>query len=115
MEDLADTVAAVFAHHGVVVLLGVLLDDAADIPRGAGPDDLQGRYRHSWVTWIRPLGVRCHLAHLDHDAGVAVELVLDDRYVDVDDIAVFELARCLRNAVADHVVDRGADGRGKPL
>ena len=49
------------------------------------------------------------LADEVHAAGVAVEAVLDDRDVDVDDVAGLQ-ALVVRDAVADHVVDRGADG-----
>jgi len=42
-------------------------------------------------------------------AGVAVEAVADHRDVDVDDIAGLQPA-VIRDAVADHVVHRGADG-----
>ena len=38
--------------------------------------------------------------------------VQDERHVDVDDVA-FPQRLVVRNAVADHVVDRGADGLGE--
>jgi hypothetical protein len=52
------------------------------------------------------------LAHVEHAAGVAVPAVLDDRDVDIDDIALLQPALA-GNAVADDVVDRGADRLGK--
>jgi hypothetical protein len=51
-------------------------------------------------------------ADLEHPAGVAVVAVLDHGDVDVDDIAFFQLLRA-GNAMADHMIDRGADGFGK--
>jgi hypothetical protein len=55
------------------------------------------------------------LAHRVHAAGVAVEAVLDDGDVDIDDVAVPEHLGRARDAVADDVVDRGADGLGEAL
>ena len=49
------------------------------------------------------------LADEVHAAGVAVEAVADHRDVDIDDVAGLQ-APLVRDAVADHVVDRGADG-----
>ena len=48
------------------------------------------------------------LADVEHPAGVAVEAVLDHRDVDVHDVAGLQDA-IPRNAVADLVIDRGAD------
>src|SRR6266436_607449 len=42
-----------------------------------------------------------------HPAGVAVPAVEDEGDVDVDDVALLERLLA-RNAVADHVIDRGA-------
>ncbi len=49
---------------------------------------------------------RCFSNH-EHPAGVAEPAVLDDGHVDVDDVALFQRL-VVGNAVADHVVDRGA-------
>ena len=116
VEDPANAVAAVLAYHGVVVLLGVPLDDMADVPQGrAGFDHFQGQVEAFLGDLDQALGVGRHLAHLDHDAGVPVKLVLDDRHVDVDDVAIFEPAGVRGDAVADHVVDGGADRAGKAV
>ena len=62
-----------------------------------------------------PLGEHGRLADEVHAAGVAVPAVLDDGDVDVDDVAVLEDLARARNAVADHVVDRGAERLRKAL
>ena len=49
------------------------------------------------------------LADVVHAAGVAVVAVLDDGHVDIEQVAALEHP-LVGNAVADHVVDRGADG-----
>ena len=63
------------------------------------------------VDALAGLGGRAHEEHL---AGIAVVAVLDDGDVDVDDVAVFELF-VAGDAMADLVVDRSADGFGKPF
>ena len=57
------------------------------------------------------LGKNGGFAHKEHLAGIAVVAVFDDGDVDIDDIAVFEFF-VAGNAVADLVIDRGADGLG---
>ena len=52
------------------------------------------------------------LADEVHAAGVAVEAVADHGDVDVDDVAGLQ-ALIVRDAVADDVIDRGADGLGE--
>src|SRR5690606_33841264 len=52
-------------------------------------------------------------ADVVHAAGVAVPAVLDHGDVDVDDVAVLQDLGLARDAVADHVVDRGAHGLGE--
>src|SRR5580692_2909703 len=58
------------------------------------------------------LGRHRGLAHVVHAAGVAVETILDDGDVDIDDVPGFELP-VIGDAVADHVVHRGTDGLGE--
>ena len=72
-------------------------------------------YRHSWVIWMRRLAWGAHLSHLHHDAGIPVVAVLDHGHIDIDDVAVFQFAAVGGDAVADHVVDRGADRAGEAI
>ncbi|MCY1440507.1 hypothetical protein D9M71_567860 [compost metagenome] len=51
---------------------------------------------------------------MEHAAGVAVVAVLDDGDVDVQGVAILERL-VARDAVANHVVDRGTDRLGKTL
>ncbi len=64
----------------------------------------------SWrdLSMSRSAG-RGDLADGEHAAGIAVPAVLDDGDVDVDDVALLEALVRARDAVADHVIDRGAD------
>src|SRR3546814_481916 len=52
-------------------------------------------------------------ASVVHAAGITVEAILDHGNVDIHDITVLEHLGRARDAVADDVVDRGAQGLGK--
>ncbi|MNN46538.1 hypothetical protein D3C81_1609220 [compost metagenome] len=54
------------------------------------------------------------MADGEHLAGVAVVTVLDHRDVDIDDVAILQRF-VVGDAVADDVVDRGADRLGEAL
>ena len=56
----------------------------------------------------QPLRLDADLADIEHAAGVAMPAVDDGGDVDIDDVAVQQLA-VAGNAVADDMVDRGAD------
>jgi hypothetical protein len=79
-------------------------------PRWAPGLDLADAQPHAFVGDLgQALGLDRRLADQEHAAVVAVETVLgDDGDVDVDRVAVLEHL-VARDAVADHVVDRGAD------
>ncbi|MNL21380.1 hypothetical protein D3C87_1426670 [compost metagenome] len=109
VEDFADTVAAELANHRETVLLGVLLDHFADVAEAAaGFDDLD-RLVHAFLGDLRQtLGPDRHFADVEHAAGVAVVAVFDHGNVDIQGVAVFQ-GLVVRDTMADHVVDRGAD------
>ena len=54
------------------------------------------------------VGLHAGLADEKHAAGIAVKAVLDDGDIDIDGVAVLQLA-VARDAVTDHVIDRRAD------
>src|SRR3989344_636783 len=109
MEHLADAVAAELANHRKAVLLGVLLDDFTDVAQAAPRLDDFNRLVHAFLGHLRQaLSPDRHVADVEHAAGVAVVAVLDDRDVDVQGVAILERL-VVRDAVADHMVDRGAD------
>ena len=58
------------------------------------------------------LGGAGDLAHRIHAARIAVPAIDDERHVDIEDVALLQRARA-RDAVADHVVERGADRFGE--
>jgi len=115
VEDLADAVAAVLAHHGEVVGLGVFLDGVADIAQvNAGFHQLNAQHHAFVADAAQALGENGRLADEEHLAGITVVAVFDDGDVDIDDVAVFQLF-ITGNAVADLVVHRGADGFGEAV
>src|SRR5690606_35266447 len=109
VETTADAVAAVLAHDRVTVALGVDLDGVAYVAEGGARPHGADPLPHALVAHAaQALGDHRGLADEKHAARVAVEAVLDDRDVDVDDVAVLELALA-GNAVTDDVVHGGAD------
>ncbi len=110
VEDLADAMTAILAHDAAMVSLGVGLDRMADVAEtNAGADHLDADL-HAIVSHLHQASRRrLDLAHGEHAAGIAVVAVLDHGDVDIHDIAVLQFL-VGGNAVADLVVDRGADG-----
>ena len=91
------------------VLLGVGLDRGADVAEAAAGPHLADAEPHALVGHLdQAPRLDARLADVEHAAGVAVVAVLDDGDVDVQDVARLEHPLA-RDAVADLVVDRGAD------
>ena len=113
VEHPPDTVAAELAHDGAVVALGMVLDRVPDVAEpGARPHPLDPAPHALAADPGDPLADERRLADEEHAAGIAVVAILDHRDVDVDDVAVLQ-PPIARDAVADHVVDRRADGLRK--
>ena len=113
VEGLADAVAAVVAHHAEAEAAGVRLDGRADVADRAPRLDrrdaaLQALPRHPH----QPLPGLVDLAHQEGGGAVAVHAVEEDGDVEVDDVAVLERP-AVGDAVADHLVGRGADRLGE--
>ena len=110
VEQLADAVAAEVADHRHAGGLDHLLDGIADVAEGVA------RLDHRQTGLERVIGdldqllrPGIDLADPEHAAGIAMPAVDDDGVVDVDDVALLQNL-VAGNAVADDVVDRGADG-----
>src|SRR5690606_40605472 len=87
----------------------------ADIAEtGAGADDLDALVEAFLSDAAQSFGPFGNLADHEHPAGVAVVAVLDHGDVDIEDVAILQWL-VIRDAMADHVVDRSADGFGKAL
>jgi len=115
VKDFADAMAAVFAYYRKVVGFGVFLDAVADIAQvDAGFNHFHTQFHTLMADAAQALGENRRFADEEHFAGIAVVAVLDDGDVDIDDVAIFEFFGA-RDAVADLVVHRGADGFGEAV
>src|SRR3546814_16974678 len=84
-----------------------LLDCCADIAEaGAGTDQFDAFDHRLMRGFGEAPGKDAGLADVVHAAGIAMETILDDSDVDVDDIPFLQHFRA-GNAVADDVIDRG--------
>src|SRR5690554_569841 len=113
MKFASHAVTAVFAHNRKALLLGVLLDGVPDVAQRTARAHLLDAQPHAFVRdFGKTPGKYRWLTDVVHAAGVAKPAILDDRNVDIHDVAVFQdfLAG---NAMADHMIDRRADGCGK--
>ena len=110
MEAGADAVAAEFTHHRIAGFFRVLLDDMADVAESCPRAHLGNAQPHAFEGDLAQAArLDRHFANLIHAAGVAVIAILDDRHVDVEDVAVLQLALA-GDAVADLMVERDAGG-----
>src|SRR5690606_22067476 len=115
VKDPADAVAAEVAHHAHALGLDELLDGVADVAEGVPRLDLgQTQVQRLIGDVDQPLGAGVDLADRIHAARIAMPAVDDDGVVDVDDVAFLQ-DLVAGNAVADDVVDRGADRLGIAL
>ncbi len=110
VEYLADAVATEFADYAVAGFFSVLLDHIADIAQMRARFDLGNAQPHALVGDVaQAFGHDRRFADVEHAAGVAVIAVLDYGDVEIYDVAVFQYL-VARDAVADDVIDRCADG-----
>src|SRR5712692_171460 len=115
MEFSPDSMAAELAHDAVAVRFSMLLDRRADVTEKSPGAHLTDAEPHALVSGLaQPLCLDRRFADVVHAAGIAVKTVLDHGDVDIQDIAGLEHALPW-NAVADLVVDRGADRFRKGL
>jgi hypothetical protein len=108
VKQAAEPVAAEVAHHAHVLRLDIGLDRGADVAGGGARADHGNAAHHRLVGHLdEPLGAARDGADRVHAARVPVPAVEDQGHVDVDDVALAQRL-LIRDAVADHVIDRGA-------
>src|SRR5476649_629090 len=108
VEQAAEAVTAEVAHHAHVLGFHVALDRGADVAGGGAGADGGDAAHHGLVRHLdQAFGAARNFADGEHAAGIAVPAVEDQRHVDVDDVALFKRL-VAGNAVADHVIERGA-------
>lgn len=110
----AHPVADELPHHPQAGAAGAGLDGPADGRyRRPRPHRLDPGVERGPGLDHQPPGVLVHVAHHHRDRGVAVNFLAVHGDVDVDDVAVGQLAG-VGDAVADHLVHRGAHRLGEP-
>src|SRR6266850_6438819 len=115
VEFSPDSMAAELAHDAVAVRFGVLLDRRADVTEKSPGVYFADAEPHALVSGLaQALCLDGRFADVVHAAGVAVKTVLDHGDVDIEDVPRLEHALAW-NAVADLMVDRGADRLRKRL
>src|SRR4029077_17136789 len=108
MEQPANAVAAKISHHAHVLGFHESLDRVTDIAGGPAWPDRGDAAHHAFIGDLdQPLGAARNFTDRIHAAGIAVPLVENQGDVDVDDVALAQRL-VARNAMADHMVDRGA-------
>ena len=112
VEHTANAVATKLTHHRKAVAFGKALDRVTNVTQVGAGFDLLNAFPHGIVGQGRQAfgGDRC-LTDMEHAAGVAMPAVLDDGDVDVHRVPFFQ-GLVVGDAMANLVVDRGADGFG---
>ncbi len=114
VEGVADTMATEITHYGVVIFFCVSLYNVAYVAEGrAWAHHLDGLVQALLGDAHQALGMCRGFAGKEHFAGVAVPAILDDGDVDINDVALFQGLAVGWYTVADHFVDRSADGFGE--
>src|SRR5262245_32904996 len=89
VEHAADAVAAVLAHDGEALLFHEALDRVADVAQVPTRPDRTDAAPHRIEANLRePGGLYRRRSDHVHAARVAVVTVLDDRDIDIDDVAI---------------------------
>src|SRR5690606_8019050 len=112
VEQLAYAMAAEIAHDRAALCFGIGLDGCTDGTRsGARLDGLNASQKALIRHFEQTLSRSFDLANRVHATRIAVPTIYDIGDVDVDDVA-FAQGFIVWNAVANNVVDRGANRMG---
>ena len=113
VKTAANAVPAVLADHRKPVFLNMALNRGANVAKTLTRRQLLDAKPHALeCDFCQPLCLNTGLAHEKHAAGIAVKFVLDDSDIDIDRVTGFQRA-VARDAVADDMIDRRANGFGK--
>ena len=87
--------------------------DIAEMPPGS--NSLDAQVQALMADLGQSLRQDAGVSHEKGLAGIAMIAVLDERNVDVNNVAIFQDLFIAWDTVADHVINRGADRFWKPL
>ena len=112
MEISANTMATKLPDDAIPGIFSKSLDGVPNVPQTVARAHLPNAEPHGLIGYrAQTLRLFPDFTNLKHAAGITMETILDDRDVNIDDIAVLERPGT-RYAVANLVVDRGAYGTG---
>lgn len=116
VEQLVDTVTAVALDDAAVAALGMFLNHISGISeKHAGLHQLDGFVQTLSRSFDDANGLRVRAGLVSNIVGfvkIAVVAVVVQSHVDVDNVTILERS-LVGDAVADGLVDRGADGLGE--
>ena len=109
VELFADAVPTKLSHNGVALAFGKALDGMSNVAQMHPRFDHHDAVPHGLMGDLaQALGRNGAFATNEHATGVAMPTVFDHGDVDIDDVTFFKLF-VIGNAVADLVIDRGAN------
>ena len=116
MKFQTDPVSANLLHYGIAVCLGMGVDGVSNISQMSpglclGQAEMNAFFRYADDA----LGALGNLSQSEHAGRVGKVTVQAGGHVYIDNIALPQDDVFIRNAVADFVVDRGADAFWKSL
>ena len=116
VKNASDAMAAIFPHDRIIMGFAVLLDDVSDIAEcNAGLDDVDCLIQTFLRDLDEALCVLGYFADAEHFAGVAMESIFYNGYIDIYGVACLQGFTVAGNAVTNNVVYRGADGFRKAI
>jgi len=112
VENFANAVTAKLSHDGETMAFSEHLNGVADIASARAGLNLDNAVPHGFIGQLtQSFGSNRAIAYDEHAAGVAVPTAFDDSDVNIDDVTFLQNL-VAGNAVADLVIDGGANGFG---
>ncbi len=108
MEEVANAMSAISLHDLIALGVDMLANQCAKVPTRHTRLNRINCMLQRFVSSSNQLFVgRRHISHQKCFIEVAMKTILEDRYVNIDDISVFKSAH-VGNAVANDFIHRGA-------
>ena len=96
--------------------LAMLLNNMTDITEGdAGLNKFDSLVETFLSHFDQALRMVWHVADTEHLAGIAMETILDNSDINIDDVSGFQGLAVTGDAVTNHVINRSTDGFRKAI
>ena len=106
MKDASNAVAAILSNDGIVMRLAMLLNYMTDIAEGdAGLNKFNSLVEAFLSHFDQAFRMVWHFAYTEHLAGIAMETVLNDSDINIDDVPGFQGLAIAGDAVTNHVIN----------